>query len=79
MSSYVYSSIESNLIDKLVDKIDIDTIENFNALKIEDKAILDAYLKRFSSVQDFLGAKIFPHCLILRGLMRENERGFIHD
>ncbi len=40
----------------------------FNTLKIEYKAILDAYLKRFSSLQDFLGAKIFPLLLEVSGI-----------
>lgn len=40
----------------------------FNTLKPEEKAILDAYLKRFSSIQDFLGAKIFPLLLIVAGI-----------
>lgn len=31
----------------------------FNTLLPQEKAIFDAYLKRFSSIQDFLGAKIF--------------------
>ena len=65
---YLALKAYKELIDKLVDKIDIYTIENFNALKIEDKAILDAYLKRFSSVQDFLGAKIFSPLLDIAGI-----------
>ncbi len=40
----------------------------FNALKIEERAILDAYLKQFSSVQDFLGAKIFSLLLDVSGI-----------
>ena len=40
----------------------------FNTLKPEEKAILDAYLKRFSSIQDFLGAKIFPLLLVVAGI-----------
>ncbi len=65
---YLALKAYKELIDKLVDKIDIYTAENFSALKIEDKAILDAYLKRFSSVQDFLGAKIFSPLLDIAGI-----------
>jgi len=40
----------------------------FNTLKIEERAVLDAYLKRFSSLQDFLGAKIFTLLLEIAGI-----------
>lgn len=40
----------------------------FNALSIQEKAFLDAYLKRFSSLQDFLGAKVFPLLLDTAGI-----------
>ncbi len=40
----------------------------FNTLKPEKKAILDAYLKRFSSIQDFMGAKIFALLLEVAGI-----------
>lgn len=40
----------------------------FTALKIEQKAIFDAYLKRFSSLQDFLGSKIFPLLISISGI-----------
>lgn len=40
----------------------------FDMLPPQEKAILDAYLKRFSSVQDFLGAKIFPLLLEISGI-----------
>ena len=40
----------------------------FNTLKPQEKAILDAYLKRFSSIQDFLGAKIFSLLLDVSGI-----------
>jgi len=56
------------LIDKITARVDIYLPENFNALKIEDKAVLDAYLKRFSSVQDFLGAKVFSLLLDVSGI-----------
>jgi hypothetical protein len=50
--------IQSNIYDQFI----------FNALKPEKKAILDAYLKRFASIQDFLGAKIFSLLLELAGI-----------
>ena len=65
---YLALKAYKELIDKLVDKTDIYTPKNFDALKIEDKAILNAYLKRFSSVQDFLGAKIFSPLLDIAGI-----------
>ena len=39
----------------------------FTGLTIIDKAVLDAYLKRFSSVQDYLGDKIFSLLVELTG------------
>jgi len=56
------------LIDKLSAQVDIYQPENFNKLEIQDKAVFDAYLKRFASIQDFLGAKIFPMILELSGI-----------
>jgi len=41
----------------------------FNSLLIEEKAILEAYLKRFASLQDYLGAKIFPLLLEIAGII----------
>lgn len=49
---------EKNIYDVLV----------FESLKIEERAILEAYLKRFSSIQDFLGNKIFPAMLSAAGV-----------
>ena len=40
----------------------------FNSLKVEERAILEAYLKRFASLQDYLGAKIFPLLLEIAGI-----------
>ena len=40
----------------------------FNSLKLEEKAIFEAYLKRFASLQDYLGAKIFPLLLEIAGI-----------
>ncbi len=56
------------LIDRLAAQVDVYQPENFNKLEIQDKAVFDAYLKRFASMQDFLGAKIFPMILELSGI-----------
>lgn len=50
--------IEKNIFDPWV----------FNTLQAQERAILDAYLKRFASIQDFLGAKIFPLLLEIAGI-----------
>ena len=49
---------ENNIYDQFV----------FNTLKAEKRAILDAYLKRFASIQDFLGSKIFSLLLEIAGI-----------
>ena len=49
-----------NLIEGLLKEKNIYSIIIFEKLEARDRAVLDAYLKRFASVQDFLGAKIFP-------------------
>jgi len=56
------------LICNILKKKNIYDEDIFNALRPEEKAILDAYLKRFSSIQDFLGAKIFPLLLEISGI-----------
>lgn len=66
--SYVVLKEYKTLIDALVAEIDIFDIKNFETLKPEKRAILDAYLKRFASVQDFLGAKIFSLLLDVSGI-----------
>jgi len=43
-------------------------VDVFQVLEIQEKAALDAYLKRFSSIQDFLGAKIFASLLEISGI-----------
>jgi len=58
----------NTLIEKLSLDIDIFIPNNFEKLLPEQKAILDAYLKRFSSVQDFLGAKVFALLLDIAGI-----------
>jgi len=40
----------------------------FLLLSTEQKAVLEAYLKRFSSLQDFLGAKVFKNLLNISGI-----------
>jgi len=54
---------------KLVETLgNVYNITNFNFLPYEKKAFLESYLKRFSSIQDYLGAKIFPLIVQLSGL-----------
>jgi hypothetical protein len=56
------------LIDDLLKEQNIYDQFTFNTLKPEKRAILDAYLKRFASIQDFLGAKIFSLLLEISGI-----------
>jgi len=56
------------LIDDLLKENNIYDQFVFNTLKPEKRAILDAYLKRFASIQDFLGAKIFSLLLDIAGI-----------
>ncbi len=56
------------LINELVEQKYIYDQFIFNTLLAQERAILDAYLKRFSSVQDFLGAKIFSLLLEISGI-----------
>ncbi len=56
------------LIDKLTTTINIYEPSVFSTLKPEQRAILEAYLKRFSSMQDYLGAKVFPIVLDIAGI-----------
>ncbi|MEA2050632.1 MAG: hypothetical protein U9O56_07875 [Campylobacterota bacterium] len=56
------------LIDDLLKEQNIYDQFTFNSLKPEKRAILDAYLKRFASIQDFLGAKIFSLLLEVAGI-----------
>ncbi len=56
------------LIDDLLKEQNIYDQFTFNTLKPEKRAILDAYLKRFASIQDFLGAKIFSLLLEIAGI-----------
>ncbi len=56
------------LIEELLKEKNIYEQFTFNTLKAQERAILDAYLKRFASLQDFLGAKIFPLLLEVAGI-----------
>jgi len=56
------------LIDDLLKETNIYDQFIFNTLKPEKRAILDAYLKRFASIQDFLGTKIFSLLLDIAGI-----------
>jgi hypothetical protein len=56
------------LIDDLIARKPVFQVDVFELLKPEEKAIFDAYLKRFASIQDYLGAKIFPAILELAGV-----------
>jgi hypothetical protein len=56
------------LIDEMIKQANIYDQFVFNRLKPEKRAILDAYLKRFAFIQDFLGAKIFSPLLEIAGI-----------
>ncbi len=58
----------STLVDTMTKIKNIYDPETFIALKIEERAVLEAYLKRFSSIQDYLGSRIFPLLLEVRGM-----------
>ena len=65
-----YSALKDykQLIDNIRLQKDIFQEDVFKTLEVQEKAILDAYLKRFSSIQDFLGAKIFSSLLEISGI-----------
>ena len=67
-SHYTALKDYKELIKLLLIEKDIYKAEVFINLIPQEKAILDAYLKRFSSLQDFMGAKIFPLLLELAGI-----------
>lgn len=56
------------LINRLFAQKNIFHVDVFLSMLPEEKAILDAYLKRFASLQDFLGAKIFPLLIEISGI-----------
>jgi len=54
---------------EFIDKVGFQfTIEEFNHLDIPQKAVLEVYLKRFASLQDYLGAKVFKSLLDISGI-----------
>lgn len=65
---YIALKEYKTLIDELLQDDNIYESFIFNTLKPEKKAILDAYLKRFISIQDFMGAKIFALLLEVAGI-----------
>jgi len=65
---YIALKEYKELINDLLKESNIYDQFTFNTLKPEKRAILDAYLKRFSSIQDFLGAKIFSILLEIAGI-----------
>lgn len=65
---YIALKEYKSLIDDMLKAQDIFDVIHFEALCPEKRAVLEAYLKRFSSMQDYLGAKIFPMVLNLAGI-----------
>lgn len=65
---YIALSEYKKMIDELINEHNIYNPDIFITLKAEQRAILDAYLKRFASVQDFLGLKIFSLLLDIAGI-----------
>ena len=65
---YIALKEYKELIDDLLKEKDIYDQFVFTTLKAEKRAVLDAYLKRFASLQDFLGAKIFALLLDIAGI-----------
>jgi len=58
-----YKEFISNL-----DENKIFDIYQFRYIDTPTKGVLEAYLKRFASIQDYLGAKIFPALLQISGV-----------
>jgi len=48
---------------------DIYNVKDFEKLNLQERAVLEAYLKRFASLQDYLGAKVFPLLLENKGII----------
>ncbi len=57
-----------SLIIEILAEKNIYIPEIFKTLNVQERAVLEAYLKRFASIQDFLGSKIFPLLLEIRGI-----------
>ncbi len=52
-----------------IKKLDFDfTVDSYEKLQTLQKALLEAYLKRFASLQDYLGAKVFKTLLDSAGI-----------
>ncbi len=67
-SHYIALKQYKILIDDILTRQNIFDATVFNAIEPENRAVLEAYLKRFSSMPDYLGAKIFPMVLNLAGI-----------
>nr|VFK42266.1 MAG: hypothetical protein BECKTC1821E_GA0114239_10185 [Candidatus Kentron sp. TC] len=65
-----YAAIEEyhGLITELERQKDIYDPDVFQSLDGYERAAFDAYLKRYSSLQDYLGAKVFPLLLEIAGI-----------
>jgi hypothetical protein len=57
------------LIDALELNNDIYQADYFLQLEAQQRAILEAYLKRFASLQDYMGAKLFPLVIDMSGIV----------
>ncbi len=57
------------LIDKLAQDAEIYRPDVFEKLPPQSRALFDAYLKRFASLQDYLGARVFPLLMELSGIV----------
>jgi len=57
-----------DLIDEILQEKNIYDKKIYSELLPTQRAVFDAYLKRFSSCQDFMGAKIFGLLLELAGI-----------
>ncbi len=60
--------LEKNYINQILEKKNFYDEYIFKTLKLEEKAVLEAYLKRFAFLQDFLGEKVFPLLLSVAGI-----------
>lgn len=65
---YIALKEYKELICQMIERKNIYNPSIFASLPPQERAVLDAYLKRFSAIQDFLGAKIFPLLLERAGI-----------
>jgi hypothetical protein len=56
------------IIDTLADQRQVYDPFEYESLRSAERAVFEAFLKRFSAVQDYLGAKIFPLLLEVSGI-----------